>query len=142
MKKFGFTLAEILISLAIIGIVAAICIPTLGTSARKKANITTLKVTTADIETAMGAMMVASGTEEVDPAWISDGKYKKYLKMDGNKTKNGSELIGFNEYGTEFTIDVNGDGTKPDKEGYDQFKCTMDEYGLITINTEIGENEE
>ena len=38
MKKIGFTLAEILISLSIIGIVAAITIPTLGTNANKKAN--------------------------------------------------------------------------------------------------------
>ena len=51
MKKLGFTLAEVLIAMAVIGVVAAISLPTLGVNARKKANLTTLRVTKADFET-------------------------------------------------------------------------------------------
>lgn len=136
MKKRGFTLAEILISMAVIGVVAAMCVPTLGVSARKKANLATLKVTTSDIETAFGTMLATYGEQEIKQDWIDKGTYKKYLKMDGDKTKNGSQLIGFDGIDKEFTIDVNGKGVKPDREFYDVFKCKMDSYGLITCETE------
>lgn len=44
MKKLAFTLAEVLITLGIIGVVAAMTIPTLVTNADKKATATKLKV--------------------------------------------------------------------------------------------------
>ena len=44
MKKLAFTLAEVLITLVIIGVVAAMTIPTLVTNADKKATATKLKV--------------------------------------------------------------------------------------------------
>ena len=43
MKKFGFTLAETLITLGIIGIVAAMTIPNLITEHQKRASVTKLQ---------------------------------------------------------------------------------------------------
>ena len=43
MKDKGFTLAEILITLGIIGVVAAMTIPTLITNYQKKASVTKLQ---------------------------------------------------------------------------------------------------
>ena len=42
-KRFGFTLAEVLITLGIIGVVAAMTIPNLITSAQKNATVTGLR---------------------------------------------------------------------------------------------------
>lgn len=43
MKKFGFTLAEVLITLGIIGVVAAMTIPTLVSKYRQRALETAFK---------------------------------------------------------------------------------------------------
>ena len=43
MKKIGFTLAEVLITLAIIGVVAVMTIPTLIANYQKKATATKVK---------------------------------------------------------------------------------------------------
>ena len=58
MKKFGFTLAEALITLGIIGVVAAITIPNVAAGARNQANATKLASTVADLETAFHNMIL------------------------------------------------------------------------------------
>ncbi len=136
MKKFGFTLAEILISMGIIGVVAAICIPTLGTSARQQANIATLKVTASDFENAFGSILVAHAAESFDDngkTWIQQ-ELANYMKVDGGKTKNGCEYsLSFS--GSSFgqlKLDVNGNKGLPNKEGSDIFILEFDEYGQFT----------
>ena len=130
MKKIGFTLAEILISLAIIGIVAAICIPTLGTSARKQANLTTMKVTVSDFENAFNNMMISEAKEEITSVndWNTTEKLSNFIKINGNKTKNGTE---FTIKNTTLILDINGSNSKPNKDGVDIFELNIDEYGLI-----------
>ncbi len=71
MKKLGFTLAEVLIALALVGIVSALTLPTLVLENQKKAQATALSVAVSDFETAMRSMMEAEDvTELVDTkAW-------------------------------------------------------------------------
>lgn len=57
MKKTGFTLAEILITLAIVGVVAALAIPAVVTNAKRQAMATKLASVVTDIENAAGNMM-------------------------------------------------------------------------------------
>ena len=136
MKRNGFTLAEILISIAIIGIVAAISLPTLGVSARKQANKSAYKVAKSDIETAFGAMMVANAEDEIRniEGWNTISKLEKFIKIDSDGvTKNGTQ-IKFD--GDKLTMDVNGPKGKPNKLKVDQFECTVDDYGLLECDVD------
>ena len=140
MKKLGFTLAEILISMAIIGIVAAITLPTLGTNARQKANIATMKVTVSDFENAFSAMMIAEVKEELSGVenWDTADKLSNYMKINGNKTKNGTEYeIDDNKI---LKLDVNGKSNNPNKDGVDQFTLTIDDYGMIDTSKYTNED--
>lgn len=71
MKKFGFTLAEVLIALSIVGVVSALTIPTLVSENQKKVQAAALSVAVSDFETAMRSMMeIEDVTELVDTrAW-------------------------------------------------------------------------
>ena len=64
MKKIAFTLAEVLIVLAIIGIVAAITIPTLINDYQKKQTVTQLKKAYAEFTQTMQLAQVDHGTME------------------------------------------------------------------------------
>ena len=157
MKKFGFTLAEILISLAIVGVVAAITIPTLGTDARKQANLATLKTTISDFENAFSAVLISHGADSFDEQnsqdnWIKE--YEKHLKVNveqeaggkiQGKTKNGCEYeLSSTKSGGTLKLDVNGENGKPNKDGVDQFTIDFDKYGLFdieTLNEYLGKND-
>ena len=65
MKYKGFTLAEILITLAIIGVVSALTIPTLSTTYKKKVFATSLQVAKADFEGAMHRMLEREGVDNL-----------------------------------------------------------------------------
>ena len=56
-KLFGFTLAEILITLSIVGVIAALTVPTLVTESRKRVYAKSLAVAVSDFETAMKNMI-------------------------------------------------------------------------------------
>lgn len=145
MKKLGFTLAEILISMAIVGIVAAICIPTLGTNTRQQANIATLKVTASDFENAFGSLLIAHAADCFDDTtgekWIKE-ELSNYIKI--NVTNDSDKLEGSTKNGCDFTLsfdgdeyatlvlDVNGNNNKPNKDKVDVFTLELDEYGQFT----------
>ena len=56
MKKYGFTLAEVLITLGIIGVVAAITIPTLVSNYKQRAWDTAANVFERKLEESLKAM--------------------------------------------------------------------------------------
>ena len=62
-KLFGFTLAEVLVTLGIIGVVAALTTPALVTNVRRQGYAATLRSTVTDLETAFGN---AIATEQAD----------------------------------------------------------------------------
>lgn len=99
----GFTLAEVLITLAIIGIVAAMTIPTLIANYQKTQYITGLKKAYSEITEALKLMADDYGCPDnlnctglFGPAAVSDtfaNEFKKYLKVakDCGSTYNASD---------------------------------------------------
>lgn len=71
MRKKGFTVAEVLITLAIIGVVAALTIPTLVSSNKNKVSAKTLSVAIADFENGTAAAMMkdSAGSLSETEAW-------------------------------------------------------------------------
>lgn len=75
MKKLGFTLAEALLSLAIIGIVAALTLPSVTLEHRKRTYASSLASAVSDFETAMSTMIMRDGVYD-----LLDTKAWKYVK--------------------------------------------------------------
>ena len=71
MKKKGFTLAEVLITLGIVGVIAALTTPTLIASTKNQSNAAKLSKTVSTVENALGAMVANEGVDSIDEtaAW-------------------------------------------------------------------------
>lgn len=86
MKKFGFTLAEVLITLGIIGVVAAMTIPSLMTTFQKRETVSKLKSTYSIISQAIKLSENDNGELETwdytldSEQWVST-YLKNYMKM-------------------------------------------------------------
>lgn len=65
MKKWGFTLAEVLIAMALVGVVASLTIPTFVSSSRNQANAAKLSTTISAVENALTSMIVAEAVEDL-----------------------------------------------------------------------------
>ena len=93
MKKFGFTLAEVLITLSIVGIVSALTIPNFVANAQNKANAAKLSATITTLETAFSNMMTDEGTSDIyeiinkENNWGID-KLVNFLKINTRKDEN------------------------------------------------------
>lgn len=96
MRKRGFTLAEVLITLSIVGVIASLTIPTFVASSRNKANAAKLSAVVNAVETALTTMMaqetVSDLTETNFHSKISTNitgaiaELSKYLKITLNST--------------------------------------------------------
>lgn len=73
MKKNGFTLAEVLITLGIVGVIAAMTIPTLMANYQKQVWGTSLAAAVSDFENGIGNMIISDGASNVfgTKAWLS-----------------------------------------------------------------------
>ena len=93
MKKTGFTLAEVLITLGIIGVVAALTLPTLSNNAQAQANAAKLSSTISALENAFGIILT---TDESDPLELHDITYGNnenfYSKIADNLKTLGTEI--------------------------------------------------
>lgn len=89
MKKRGFTLAEVMVALALIGVVASLTIPTFVGSSRNKANAAKLATVVSAVENAFTTMMVAeaqpnlAGTDFYNDNDINFDRLGVYLKIAG-----------------------------------------------------------
>ena len=148
MKKLGFTLAEVLIALAIIGVVAAITLPTLSTSTKKETNAAKVQVAVSDLENAFTTMLAKEVVTDLDEAAIADGNLidtlSNYIKISDTSTtdeikfvmKNGIEVkpeADTFEHDMLFTIDVNGFNQKPNTENIDQFAYYLKRTGMLDV---------
>lgn len=88
MKKNGFTLAEILITLGLIGIIAALTMPTLLISTQNDVHAKTLSSIVHDLENAFTTMMSKEGYDTLRETDF----YKK--GMDANDESTASDLLG------------------------------------------------
>lgn len=83
MKKFGYTIAETLITLAIIGVVGAITLPTFISNHRNQTNAAALSVAISNLENGLTAYIMKEGATSFDKtrAW-------EELYSTGGKTSN------------------------------------------------------
>ena len=149
MRKRGFTLAEILISLGVIGVVAATVLPTFVTSHKKQVYEATRKTTESAFENALSAMMASEMAEDLTftRIWSDNadiyGTLSDYFKSTsatsdiadgvGFRTKSGAvvSIIKKTEtYAGEVWIDVNG-GEEPNKDNVDIFKYDLKPNGAL-----------
>ena len=89
MKKFGYSLAEMLIALMIVGVVAALTIPGLVKSNENKSNAAALSVAVSDFENALANMMIS---DEVDK--LTDTRFYKAtttVSEDNEKSEEGND---------------------------------------------------
>ena len=130
--KAGFTLAEILITLGIIGIVAAMTIPALNTNIRRKTASARLKTF---YSTMKQMLLLAEDNYGSVNDWDTSLPYPEFLEryflafLKGSKSSVNNKIYFVN--GTSLTIgkgrcmdliyDINSD-TSPNKAGYDQFR--------------------
>ena len=83
--KYGFTLAEVLITLVIIGVIAAATIPTLINNTKKQEYVSSLKKTYSTLATVTNKIMNDEGMPRGDiGGWATShsaifNQYKKYL---------------------------------------------------------------
>lgn len=156
MKRYGFTLAETLITLGIIGIVAALTIPTLVAKHQEKTRIVKLKKIYSQLQNAFNLAVYENGPLET---WGMGNTYKrvdaenytldysgrnlfmanitKYLKAAPPNTKissNGSYSLDGRKFGEAFGISGNGTSLNEDKGSF----MTADGYyisaGWVTGN--------
>ena len=84
MKKFAFTLSEILITLTIVGVVAVLTVPNVAKNIYTKADIANLQSTLKNINDSVKTMMVNEHVTHIVDSSLSNsemnGFYNKYLK--------------------------------------------------------------
>ena len=80
-SKFAFTLAEVLITIGVIGVVAAITIPTLMTNYQKKQTVAKLKVVYSQLNQAVKKSVAENGdAASWDYSGTSKAVFDQYLK--------------------------------------------------------------
>ena len=113
MKKSGFTLAEVLITLGIIGVVAALTAPALVTSSRNEANAAKLAVVVSNLENAFTTAIAQEGVQDIfhTQMWthsgainsnsttankrIFAGELGKYLIINGVRANSANEISNY-----------------------------------------------
>ncbi len=145
-NKKAFTLAEVLITLGIIGVVAAMTIPTLMTNIRHR----DISVKLQKFSSVMRQMLLTAEDEqgpvnEWNIRLSHDKFFETYFLPYVKAGISNNELI-FNDGSTmtlsrgtcmDLVYDVNGK-SKPNKEGYDQFRFLMCPKGDSTWCGEQG----
>ena len=111
MKKCGFTLAEILLAMALVGVIAAMTVPTFVTNTRNKANASRLATMVSALNTGYTSMMVAEAAQDLvdTPYYLkfsnSEGKeaiaeLAKYVKISAKDSN-----VAITESGAEVTFE-------------------------------------
>lgn len=142
-KRTGFTLGEVLITLAIIGVIAVMTVPPLIMNHQKKVSETQLQKVYSLTVNACERMLSEENASTVNETELystkSNDVVKKYFKT--QKTGTTYETNGFTIYladssvlnltnsgnGFKFNVDINGVNTKPNKNGVDIFEYILDE---------------
>ncbi|MBO5739255.1 type II secretion system protein, partial [bacterium] len=95
MKKRGFTLAEVLIALTLVGVIAAMTMPSVVTNSKAKTNVAKLASTVSALENAFATMMISEAVQDItetefgkDPKNVDFKLLDKYLKIASSNDKN------------------------------------------------------
>ena len=152
MKRFGFTLTEVLITLSIVGIIAALTIPSMTQNVSKQQVGPALAKAVNNLENANRKVLADQGAIRLSDI---DDNYFNILSMilngDLDNATSPTKFItndGIHYYNKNFTfkgasgatnttvtIDLNGN-KKPNVSGVDQFEVTVDPSGEITLGSD------
>lgn len=82
MKKNGFTLAEVLITIGVIGVLSAVVLPTFVKNNQNQVFANSLPAAVTDFENAISAMMIKEDAGNVfeTEAWMDDNEFVNKLK--------------------------------------------------------------
>lgn len=153
MKKFGFTLAEILIALGIVGVVGAMTIPQLSLETKKQTNEAKRDVCVSDLENAFTMMMAQENAITINetPIWSDGANVIDTMNLYTKVTSSGDQFAGddcsaadseycfttkkgahvkLNKSTYKIDIDVNG-ASSPNSNGVDQFSYNLTQDGLL-----------
>lgn len=90
MKKRGFTLAEVMIALALIGVVTSLTIPTFIANSRNKANASRLAAVISSVENTFTTMIASEAVHDLSETEFgssqTEEKFGKYMKLAGSGT--------------------------------------------------------
>lgn len=135
--KKGFTLQEVLITLGIVGVIAALIMPSISQNTRDKS----LKAQKENVENTLGnvftTMQAQAGERTFSPNDYNNEDLIEYLKFvdDGKKLtlKSGAQIKIVWEYGTVI-VDANGD-KKPNKCNEDRVKYSIGPDALLGLDS-------
>lgn len=121
MKKRGFTLAEVLITLGIIGVVAALTAPSLIINSRNEANAAKLATAMSNVENAFTSAIIKENVDSLTETsfWVKDSTNSSAMnaaQFAGNLNKY-INLNGFKEITPRDFYDNNGPYLMSDKGG-------------------------
>ena len=120
MKKHGFTLAEVLITLGIVGVVAALTAPALVMSSRNEANAARLSVVVSNLENAFSSILVKENADSLFNTNLAAqssnragfaGNIAGYMHINGFRTDNTKENIVKVYYGNIMPQGMGENGT-------------------------------
>ena len=169
-KVVAFTLAETLVVMGIIGVVAALTIPNLNQSTGDREKVAKLKKVYANLEDAYGRATAVYGPVETwfandgddDEAWgtrftdrltefMKVSKRISYYEFD---LADGTNIGSFIEYPQQTNcshyenagyfgsiyVDIDGANKGKNKHGYDRFEFEITDQGILPSNTEYYED--
>ncbi len=88
MKKRGFTLAEVMVALALVGVIASLTIPTFVSSSRNRANAAKLATTVTAVETAFTTMISSEAVNDLSETNFaetpSEANLSRFFKLSGS----------------------------------------------------------
>ena len=148
MKKKAFTLAEVLITIGLVGIVAALTMPTLMKMNQEAGIGPMLAKAQFSVEEAIGRMQLDDIDTTLSDIAVTNllTKLESYLVISGGRLKDGLylEVSAFGEGDTIPTIptaagdvyakvlvDINGADVDPNTEGVDQFYFALSKTGMM-----------
>ena len=79
-KLFGFTLAEVLVTMGIVGVIAALTTPVVVTNVRRQGYATTLKATMGDLENTFANAMVTEQSDGITGTSLFNGNNTNFAK--------------------------------------------------------------
>ena len=141
MKKSGFTLSEVLLTLGIIGVVAAMTVPSLMNSTEDKKLSAAAKKA---YNTLQNAVSQKQALTELTPEDVTDGKLIDFL---AGKSTDGVQVLKYNQYAKEGIVQlpdgiIMGDGGGSQCGSEKNKAVGQGTYCVITvdINGEAGPN--
>ena len=124
MKKFGFTLAEILVSLAIIGVVSALTVPQLSSGVQQKHWASALSSQVTNFENAMKNIKTKESIVDITESNVWQQSTKEDFKLSFLENMTNIETIidkKFSEYYNKRIFDINRTPYNGDIEDSDEY---------------------